>query len=201
HAAQRHEGVPDQHQRLGLQLAGAVPLRAVDRAAGRDEARRGGVLRQLVGQPPQPERPAQGGVVGRADDGRDVHRFPRRDARFGESDPRQDRGHELDSGGAVGVAGYNPSIPMRPLSADSARESLLRFDLNIQRRHLLVYVAALVTAAIGAFIGVFPMNAAIAVTLCAGAAAGSGVFYWLYSRGVDRRVLNPLWMTVDIFAV
>ncbi len=90
---------------------------------------------------------------------------------------------------------------MRPLSADSARESILRFDLNIQRRHLLVYLAALVTSAIGALIGVFPMNAAIAVTLCAGAAAGSGVFYWLYWRGVDRRILNPLWMAVDIFAV
>jgi len=90
---------------------------------------------------------------------------------------------------------------MRPLSADSARESILRFDLNIQRRHLLVYAAALVTSLIGAFIGVFPLNAALAVTLCAAAALSSGIFYWLYTRGIDRRILNPLWMTVDIVVV
>lgn len=87
---------------------------------------------------------------------------------------------------------------MRPMSGDSARESILRFDLNVQRRHLLVYCAGLVTSAIGAAIGVFPLNAAVAVAICAGAAAGSGVFYWLYSRGVDRRLLNPLWMATDI---
>ena len=90
---------------------------------------------------------------------------------------------------------------MRPLSADSARESLLRFDLNVQRRHLYVYIAALITANIGAAIGVFPMNVPLAVTLCAGAAMGSGVFYWLFWRGVDRRILNPLWMAVDIAVV
>jgi signal transduction histidine kinase/DNA-binding response OmpR family regulator len=90
---------------------------------------------------------------------------------------------------------------MRPLSADSARESILRFDLNVQRRHLLVYAAALVTSLIGAFIGVFPLNAALAVTLCAGAALSSGVFYWLYARGIDRRILNPLWMAIDIVVV
>jgi len=90
---------------------------------------------------------------------------------------------------------------MRPLSADSARESILRFDLNVQRQHLYVYFAALVTAGIGSAIGVFQMNPAVAVTLCAGAAAGSGVFYWLFWRGVDRRILNPLWMALDIVVV
>src|ERR1044071_1881876 len=94
-----------------------------------------------------------------------------------------------------------PAIPMRPLSADSARESILRFDLNVQRRPLYVYCAALVTAGIGSMLRVFPLNAALAVTLCAGAAVSSGIFYWLYWRGVDRRILNPLWMAVDIVAV
>ncbi|HEV2720712.1 MAG TPA: response regulator [Thermoanaerobaculia bacterium] len=90
---------------------------------------------------------------------------------------------------------------MRPLSADSARESLLRFDLNVQRRHLYVYAAALITSGIGSVIGVFPLNFPLAATLCAGAAIGSGVFYWLFWRGVDRRILNPLWMAVDVFVV
>ncbi|HKS23846.1 MAG TPA: response regulator [Thermoanaerobaculia bacterium] len=90
---------------------------------------------------------------------------------------------------------------MRPLSADSARESILRFDLNVQRRHLYVYCAALATALIGSALGVFPLHATLAVMLCGGSAVGSGIFYWLYSRGVDRRILNPLWMAVDVIAV
>jgi signal transduction histidine kinase/CheY-like chemotaxis protein len=90
---------------------------------------------------------------------------------------------------------------MRPLSADSARESILRFDLNVQRRHLYVYCAALATALIGSALGVFPLNAALAVALCGGSAVSSGIFYWLYRRGVDRRILNPLWMAVDVLAV
>src|SRR5436305_5245566 len=90
---------------------------------------------------------------------------------------------------------------MRPMSDDSARESILRFDLNVQRRHLVIYIAGLVTAAIGAAIGVFPLKLATAVTICAIAAICSGVFYFLYSRGIDRRILNPLWMGADIAVV
>jgi signal transduction histidine kinase/CheY-like chemotaxis protein len=87
------------------------------------------------------------------------------------------------------------------MSADSARESILRFDLNVQRQHLYVYFAALLTTGIGSAIGVFQMNPLLAVTLCSGAAASSGIFYWLYWRGVDRRLLNPLWMAADIVVV
>jgi signal transduction histidine kinase/CheY-like chemotaxis protein len=90
---------------------------------------------------------------------------------------------------------------MRPLSDDSVRESILRFDLNVQRRHLVIYLAGLVTAAIGAAIGVFPLKFATAVAICAIAAIGSGVFYYLYGRGIDRRILNPLWMATDIAVV
>src|SRR6266511_1858988 len=85
-----------------------------------------------------------------------------------------------------------------PSLSDSARESILRFDLNIQRRHLLIYLAGLITVAIGTAIGVFPLRVSVAAGIFAGAAAGSGIFYWLYRRGVDRRILNPLWMATDI---
>ena len=84
------------------------------------------------------------------------------------------------------------------MSADSARESILRFDLNLQRQHLVIYCAGLVTAGIGAAIGVFPLKLPTAVAICAFATICSGIFYWLYQRGVDRRILNPLWMAADI---
>ena len=90
---------------------------------------------------------------------------------------------------------------MRPVPSDSARESVLRFDLNVQRRHLVIDFAALATAGIGAAIGVFPLNVPMAVAICAIAAICSGIFYLLYQRGVDRRILNPLWMAADIAAV
>src|ERR1043165_4202102 len=86
---------------------------------------------------------------------------------------------------------------MRPMSADSARESILRFDLTLQRQHLVIYCAGLVTAGIGAAIGVFPLKLPAAVAICAAAAICSGIFYGLYRRGVDRRILNPLWMAAD----
>jgi len=99
------------------------------------------------------------------------------------------------------ITGYNDPIPMRPLSPESARESVLRFDLNVQRRHLLVHTAGLVTAAIGAVLGVFPLRLGIALPSWAGACTASVVFYWLFKRGADRRILNPLWLTVDIVFV
>jgi signal transduction histidine kinase/CheY-like chemotaxis protein len=83
-------------------------------------------------------------------------------------------------------------------SADSARESILRFDLNIQRRHLLVHLAGAITVAIGAAIGAFPLRIGLAIAIFASAAITTGGFYWLLRRGVDRRILNPLWMAVDI---
>jgi len=90
---------------------------------------------------------------------------------------------------------------MRPLSPESARESVLRFDLNIQRRHFAVYTAALITAIIGSSLNVFPLYWSIAAPSWVGACAASAVFYLLFARGVDRRLLNPLWMATDILFV
>jgi len=90
---------------------------------------------------------------------------------------------------------------MRPLSPESARESVLRFDLNIQRRHFLVYTAALVTAIIGTSLNVFPLYWRIAAPSWVGACAATTIFYLLYARGIDRRILNPLWMASDVLFV
>src|SRR5437588_2088279 len=90
---------------------------------------------------------------------------------------------------------------MRPLSADAARESILRFDLNVQRRHLLVYTAALVTVGVCAALRVIPLQIGAAIGIWAAACACSGVFYLLYERGIDRHLLNPLWMAADVLFV
>ncbi|HEX6095284.1 MAG TPA: response regulator [Thermoanaerobaculia bacterium] len=76
--------------------------------------------------------------------------------------------------------------------------SVLRFDLAIQRNHLLVYTLALLTAFAGRALGVFPLHIGVAL-LVWGIACGSAlVLYALYERGIDRRYLNPVWMANDI---
>jgi signal transduction histidine kinase/CheY-like chemotaxis protein len=87
---------------------------------------------------------------------------------------------------------------MRPLSPDSARESILRFDLNVQRRHFFVYTAVAITSGLGAAIGVYPIRVGLAVAVWLGACASSAIYYQLYRRGADRRMLNPLWMATDV---
>jgi signal transduction histidine kinase/DNA-binding response OmpR family regulator len=87
------------------------------------------------------------------------------------------------------------------MSPESARESVLRFDLNVQRRHFLVFGAGLAAAFTGAALGVFPLNLKLALELWFLNCAATGVIYLLFKRGIDRRILNPLWMAVDIFVV
>jgi len=87
------------------------------------------------------------------------------------------------------------------MSPETARESVLRFDLNIQRRHILVYGASLLTAGIGALLKVFPLRLSVAIPAWIGACFATGLFYLLFKRGVDRRILNPLWMATDILFI
>jgi signal transduction histidine kinase/DNA-binding response OmpR family regulator len=77
--------------------------------------------------------------------------------------------------------------------------SVLRFDLAIQRNHLLVYTLALVTALAGNLLGVFPMHIGVGLLLWVLACASAVALYHLYQRGFDRRILNAVWMTNDIF--
>jgi signal transduction histidine kinase/CheY-like chemotaxis protein len=83
----------------------------------------------------------------------------------------------------------------------SDRESVLRFDLAVQKSHLLVYTAAVLTGLAGHALGVFVLNmrAGIAVWLTSYVCAG--VMYALFRRGIDRRVLNPIWIAADIVLV
>jgi len=83
----------------------------------------------------------------------------------------------------------------------SDRESVLRFDLAVQKSHPLVYTAAFLTALAGHALGVFVLNipAAIAIGLISIACAVA--MYALFRRGIDRRILNPIWIGTDIVLV
>jgi signal transduction histidine kinase/DNA-binding response OmpR family regulator len=78
------------------------------------------------------------------------------------------------------------------------RESVLRFDLAMQKSHLLVYTAAFITSLIGRALGVFTLNLTVALAGWAGACACTIAMYLLFARGVNRRWLNPIWIAVDI---
>jgi signal transduction histidine kinase/CheY-like chemotaxis protein len=78
------------------------------------------------------------------------------------------------------------------------RESVLRFDLAMQKSHLLVYTVALVTSLIGRALGVFPLYLTVALAGWAGACACAIAMYVLFQRGVDRKWLTPIWIAVDI---
>lgn len=79
--------------------------------------------------------------------------------------------------------------------------SVLRFDLAIQRDHLLVYTIALVTAVAGWALGVFPMRMDVAVGLWVVACASSILLHFLFRRGFNRRVLNAIWIGDDVLFV
>jgi signal transduction histidine kinase/DNA-binding response OmpR family regulator len=79
--------------------------------------------------------------------------------------------------------------------------SVLRFDLAIQRNHILVYTLALLTGLAGKALGVFEMRMGVALFLWALASLSSACLYLLYKRGIDRRYLAPLWISSDIFFV
>ncbi|MGZ5440758.1 MAG: ATP-binding response regulator [Thermoanaerobaculia bacterium] len=76
--------------------------------------------------------------------------------------------------------------------------SVLRFDLAIQRNHLLVYTLALFTALAGRSLGVFPLRLDFALLIWGLACACALSLSALYKRGLDRRYLNPVWMANDI---
>jgi len=79
------------------------------------------------------------------------------------------------------------------------RESVLRFDLAMQKSHLLVYTVAFITSLIGRALGVFTLNLTVALAGWVGACACATAMYLLFRRGlVDRRWLTPIWIVVDI---
>ncbi|MEA2337836.1 MAG: hypothetical protein QOE82_1843 [Thermoanaerobaculia bacterium] len=83
----------------------------------------------------------------------------------------------------------------------SDRESVLRFDLAVQKSHPLVYAAAFLTALIGHTLGVFVLNIPAAAAIGVISIACAAAMYLLFRRGIDRRILNPIWIGTDILLV
>ncbi|MGH9422950.1 MAG: sensor histidine kinase, partial [Thermoanaerobaculia bacterium] len=83
----------------------------------------------------------------------------------------------------------------------SDRESVLRFDLAVQKSHPLVYTAAFVTALAGRALGVFVLNVPVTIAVGLISFATAAVMYALFRRGIDRDILNPIWIVADILLV
>src|ERR1051325_300463 len=79
--------------------------------------------------------------------------------------------------------------------------SVLRFDLAIQRNHLLVYTLGLLTGLAGAALGVFPLDLQWAFFVWAAGCVSASIFYVLFRKGIHRRYLNPFWLACNILLV
>src|SRR5438067_6934790 len=88
------------------------------------------------------------------------------------------------------------SIPM-----PSDRESVLRFDLAVQKSHPLVYTAAFLTALAGHALGVFVLNFRATLAVWFISLACAAAMYALFRRGIARKILNPIWIGTDILLV
>src|SRR5688572_16675837 len=76
--------------------------------------------------------------------------------------------------------------------------SVVRFDLAIQRNHIFVYTLGTAMGLAGSALGVFPVRLRMALLVWVLACSCAGFLHYLYARGIDRRYLNPVWMTLDI---
>ncbi|HYH06662.1 MAG TPA: response regulator [Thermoanaerobaculia bacterium] len=76
--------------------------------------------------------------------------------------------------------------------------AVVRFDLAIQRNHVFVYLLAFLTGLAGQALGVYPVRIGVALAVLAGSCSSAVLLYVLYRRGIHRRYLNPVWMTVDV---
>ncbi|HYO75598.1 MAG TPA: response regulator [Thermoanaerobaculia bacterium] len=78
------------------------------------------------------------------------------------------------------------------------QSSVVRFDLAIQRNHIFVYSLSFLLGLAGGALGVYPVRRDLAVLVLVISCVSAGTLYALYKRGVNRRYLNPVWMTVDV---
>ncbi|HEV7489018.1 MAG TPA: response regulator [Thermoanaerobaculia bacterium] len=83
----------------------------------------------------------------------------------------------------------------------SDRESVLRFDLAVQKSHLLVYTAAFLTALAAHALGVFILDIPVAIAIGIISVSSATAMYVLLRRGIDRRILNPIWISTDVLLV
>jgi signal transduction histidine kinase/DNA-binding response OmpR family regulator len=76
--------------------------------------------------------------------------------------------------------------------------SVVRFDLAIQRNHVLVYSLGFVLGMAGQALGVYPIRLDVAIAVWVLSCSSAAILYPLYKRGINRRYLNPVWMATDI---
>src|SRR5688572_33227636 len=76
-----------------------------------------------------------------------------------------------------------------------APEPVVRFDLAIQRNHVFVYLLGFSIGYAGNLLGVYPVRMWVALLVLGVACTSAVVLSALYRRGVDRRLLNAVWMT------
>ncbi len=79
-----------------------------------------------------------------------------------------------------------------------APEPVVRFDLAIQRGHVFVYLLGFSIGYAGNLLGVYPVRMWVALLVLGVACTSAVVLSALYRRGVDRRLLNAVWMTIDV---
>jgi signal transduction histidine kinase/DNA-binding response OmpR family regulator len=80
----------------------------------------------------------------------------------------------------------------------SRSDSVRRFDVAVQTSHIGVFSIALIVALFGRALGVFGLSLKWAIVGWLGSSACSLIFRELFRRGADRRILNPIWIAVDI---
>ena len=84
------------------------------------------------------------------------------------------------------------------MRAPEPSAAVVRFDLAIQRNHVFVYTLGLLTGLVGWALGVFPVHLTLSLLLWVFSCTCAVGLYFLYRRGIDRRYLNPVWMTVNV---
>jgi signal transduction histidine kinase/CheY-like chemotaxis protein len=87
------------------------------------------------------------------------------------------------------------------VASSEPRESVVRFDLAVQKSHIYVYAGALVVSLIGSALGVFPLRFWPAIFCWVASSAIAVLFHELFRRRVSRNVLNPLWLATDVVLV
>jgi signal transduction histidine kinase/CheY-like chemotaxis protein len=79
-----------------------------------------------------------------------------------------------------------------------APEPVVRFDLAIQRNHVIVYGIGMLMGFAGQMLGVYSIHLGVALVVLLLSSASAAVLTVLFRRGVDRRLLNPVWMFTDV---
>jgi signal transduction histidine kinase/CheY-like chemotaxis protein len=90
---------------------------------------------------------------------------------------------------------------MDRLSLEPLRESVLRFDLAVQKSRLLAYVAVLITALVGRSLHAFEISLSDIFVMWFASSALIVAFYFLFRAGARRTLLNPLWIGSDIIFI